>query len=414
MKKRAICIILILTMLFTTMLVLTGCGEVAENNDNKEKNNNSEENNIENTQETELSLESVSGSFVKYNDNIYFWKLSENSRESTALFANYNDIVTAKNTLVKRDKDGNEEIILTDRGSGDIYILNNKIFLNYAENEYGTIRKIYSVDLKGENKIEYQQGEIKSIIGDYIICQTEENGNIFRINSKNGQIENLKTKANFIGAEENIIYYSEIYDYKKAILNIGSITDNKDNGIIATIKSSEFQGYSQTPPIEITKYWYKDNKVNMYIGYRLGTANMLQEVIHLSMDKNGENIKKVDASLSEDSDLEQPKNEVYLKAVQKNGTYQNNLMYINESDGLIKELMTEEDISKKFNLLKDDEHYISIYCAEIIDNDAYIVLDYSEHYPAEDIGWRYSYKRLKTICFKYNIKTNEIKEVYQF
>ena len=248
--------------------------------------------------------------------------------------------------------------------------------------------------------------EIKSI-------RTEFNG-IFRINSKNGQIENLKTKANFIGAEENIIYYSEIYDYKKAILNIGSITDNKDNGIIATIKSSEFQGYSQTPPIEITKYWYKDNKVNMYIGYRLGTANMLQEVIHLSMDKNGENIKKVDASLSEDSDLEQPKNEVYLKAVQKNGTYQNNLMYINESDGLIKELMTEEDISKKFNLLKDDEHYISIYCAEIIDNDAYIVLDYSEHYPAEDIGWRYSYKRLKTICFKYNIKTNEIKEVYQF
>ena len=70
--------------------------------------------------------------------------------------------------------------------------------------------------------------------------------------------------------------------------------------------------------------------------------------------------------------------------------------------------------SEKFEFISDDEHTINLAESAIIGNEIYVTLDYGVHYSQEDMGWRYAYKRQKTVCFKYNTDTKEITELYKF
>ena len=143
---------------------------------------------------------------------------------------------------------------------------------------------------------------------------------------------------------------------------------------------------------------------------------MLQELFNIKMDENGENLEKIAITDAEviNMENEQVTEGVYYKTEQENGEYVNHLMYVDEKTKERKEIADEKELYKKFNLVDDDEHMLMLYSFGIVEDDIYVVLDYGEHYPQEDIGWRYAYKRMKTICFKYNTETKEISEVYEF
>ena len=47
-------------------------------------------------------------------------------------------------------------------------------------------------------------------------------------------------------------------------------------------------------------------------------------------------------------------------------------------------------------------------------HDRYIVIDNGIHYPAGDIGWRYSYRRIKTVAFKYDLGSGKVEKIYEF
>lgn len=400
----------IIAILWVMIFLLTGCGST-ENNLKEDQNNE--------TKESQNGEEIVSvaknGAFVEYKDNIYYWKISANSRQSSALFANYTDNKGVKNSLIKMDKNGNEEVLLTDKGSGELFIVNDKIFLSYAEDEYNGKRKIYSVDLNGGNKKEYQTGLMKYIVGDYLICQTQDEGDIFRINTKTDEIESLKKQANIIGCLDETIYYSKIDSSSTGKLEIGSISGKNDNGIIATFSKDNFEEYYEQAPIEVVDFFEKNNKINIYVGYRAGTANILQELFELNMDKDGKNLN-ITESMSDEVLLEEERStdEVYLKTVQENGEYKANLMYLDSKTKERKIAMTEDEINSKFGFISDDEHTTTLYIGNVIDDNLYVVLDNGVHNSSEDIGWRYSYKRSKTVCFKFNTKNNEITEIYSF
>lgn len=416
MKRKKFFCVKLIAILCLLLIFLTGCGKVeTTNNESNEENKGTEVNQETNENVQTKSVSSKGGSFVKYEGYTYYWKLTANSRSKTALFANYTETLNTKNDLVKMDENGNKETVLTDKGSGEIFISDNKMFLSYAEDEYNSKRKIYSVNMKGENKVEYQDGIMRYIVGDYIICQTQNDGDIFRINTKTDEIQTLKENANILGCVDGIIYYAEANTYSTGILKIGFLKGTEDSRIVATFSKSEFENYAESAPIEVTEFWSENDKIKMYIGYRAGTANMLQEQYLLTMDKDGKNLKKETSNYDEAISEEEQKTEgVYFKTIQQNGEYISNLMYVDEETKERKEFMTESEINEKFGFTSDDEHTTSLYTSNIDGKDIFVVLDYGEHYSEEDIGWRYSYKRLKTVAFKYNIDTNEVTEIYSF
>lgn len=79
-------------------------------------------------------VQGVQGTFVSYKGYMYYWKLNKSSREIITVFANYSDIVNIENELIRVDQNGKEEVLLKEKGSDDIFIVNDRIFLSYEIN----------------------------------------------------------------------------------------------------------------------------------------------------------------------------------------------------------------------------------------------------------------------------------------
>ena len=79
--------------------------------------NNSSEIAITETTENDvvLTAQNNGGKFVKYGDNLYYWKLNEQSRESSALYGNYADNPDSINELIKRKPNGEETVLLKEK-----------------------------------------------------------------------------------------------------------------------------------------------------------------------------------------------------------------------------------------------------------------------------------------------------------
>ena len=104
--KRLIRFIEIVTILAVTLMFFSGCGKT-ENNDNNVAENeikNSNENNISqneansnlNNNDQEKATKSQLGNFVVSNENLYYWKLSEESRSKTGVLGEFNIVPGAK------------------------------------------------------------------------------------------------------------------------------------------------------------------------------------------------------------------------------------------------------------------------------------------------------------------------------
>lgn len=407
MKKEKIKSILILSIVSILLIMLTGCGTTKEKNE-EEKSNNTSNNEQSNEAKQDEEVTTNVAEFVKYKDATYFWKLSANSRENTGLFAKYSTNQNTKNELIKLDSSGNQTTVLTEKALGNICISNDKIFMQDTESESGSYNKIYSTDMNGENKKEYQKGEIIKSIKGYVICQNE---NIFAINTKTDEIVNLKEKANVIDVIDNVIYYSD--DTESNTLKIGTIKDNKDNGTIATFLRKDLFKESTDQPMEIVEFGEDNGKIKCYIGYRDGTAHLLQDEYCVTMNKDGSNLQKESVQNLENENDQKLKG-VYINSKSVNGKIVNDLVYVDESTKERKTILTQKEINEKFEFTSDDEHTINLAESTIIGNEIYVTLDYGVHYSQEDMGWRYAYKRQKTVCFKYNTDTKEITELYKF
>ncbi len=410
MKKEKIKSILILSIVSILLIMLTGCGTTKEKNE-EEKSNNTGNNEQSNEAKQDEEVTTNVAEFVKYKDATYFWKLSANSRENTGLFAQYLTNQNTKNELIKLDSSGNQTTVLTEKAFGNICISNDKIFMQGTESESGFYNKIYSTDMNGENKKEYQKGEIVKSIKGYVICQNNQDENIFAINTKTDEIVNLKEKANVIDVIDNVIYYSD--DTESNTLKIGTIKDNKDNGTIATFLRKDLFKESTDQPMEIVEFGEENGKIKFYIGYRDGTAHMLQDEYCFTMNKDGSNLQKESVQNLENENGQKLEG-VYINSKYENGKIVNDLVYVDESTKERKTILTQKEINEKFEFTSDDEHTINLAESAIIGNEIYITLDYGAHYSQEDIGWRYAYKRQKTVCFKYNTDTKEITELYKF
>ena len=402
MKNKILKSAIVVALLISMSLGLTACSLMPEKKEVEQKNEQSTVNNVE----TDIG---ASGAFAKYKDNIYYWKLNAKSRNETGLLGNFAELETAENELVKVNKEGKEEVILKDNGSGKIFIVNDKIF-------YGANGKIYSVDLEGKNKSEGISGEMKYIVGDYIYCEqpteTTNGKKIIALNSKDGSTKTIIENAFIVGCEDEEIFYSI---NSADSISLGYISNLEDKGTFAVVKGNNFKEYfpeSDGIKVESVIKDFDNNQVVLYVGYRAGTAHELQETVVVFFNKK-ENIIRISNSSYDDVDstLVRTEDGEVFESTLNNVT---NYAYLKNKKVDQTNFLSRKDLLEKLNLKLDNEHFLGLYKGNEIDGDIYFIVEYEEHYPEEDIGWRYGYKRLKTYYLKYNEANEELKTIYEF
>lgn len=395
--------IFIVGILIIVLVFLTGCGSSQKEENNNEVKKEQSENNAIDEIKSEAKSSNL-GTFAKYDGDIYFWKLDSGSRESSAIFANYGESVQYKNNLVKRSSDGKETTIANEAGAGKLYIFDNTI---YYESRANNTTKICSIDLEGNNKKEYVDGYLKYIVGDYIYIQSSTDISI--INQKDGQYKTIVKNATLMGvADSNVYYYT--YPNDRSSINIGFINNASDNGMVASFNKSEYSKAVSyyTPNVSFIDYKYQDGKVKVYVGDVQGTGYFVQEGWLIEMDADGKNVRKNITTTEDDA------SESLLGSTDLIVDYKDKgLVYTDSNTGKETTIMTEEKVKSEFGFKYDDENIISVYSADLIGDELYITMDNGVHNMAEDIGWRYSYKRAKTVAFKYNLKTAEIEQIYE-
>ena len=111
-------------------------------------------------------LRDTNNIYAYQDGKVYYRKYHEDSYEETALWANYGFIPGTQKEIVCIDLDGKETELFTDEGYGDIYLINDRFYMTDGKlhEESGVVdRQLYSVDMKGNDRINYGDGEILAI-----------------------------------------------------------------------------------------------------------------------------------------------------------------------------------------------------------------------------------------------------------
>ena len=107
----------------------------------------------------------ANNTYAYQDGKVYYRRYHEDSYEEAALWGNYDDIPETKKEIVCIDADGVETVLFTDEGYGEIYLIDDRFYMldvKIREEDGSTHRErhLYSVDMQGNDRIDYGNGKI--------------------------------------------------------------------------------------------------------------------------------------------------------------------------------------------------------------------------------------------------------------
>lgn len=110
-------------------------------------------------------MEQTDHSYAYRDGRVYYRQYHKDSFEEAALWADYHPIADTDKEIVCIDADGEKTVLFSDKGYGDIYLIGERFYMTemitQAKGDEDHIySNVYSVDMQGQNRIEYGYGEI--------------------------------------------------------------------------------------------------------------------------------------------------------------------------------------------------------------------------------------------------------------
>lgn len=140
---------------------------------------------------------------VRYYGNEYYWRYMADSVDPDGIFASFSFKGGAVNQMICRHPDGVQEVLFEAAGYGDIYFAGDRMYLM---EEWG---KIYSVNLDGSDRIDYNGFVIWDADGEEGIVLGQSAGGPQIIRAENGAMETITEEhAVYAGTVNGYAYYS--------------------------------------------------------------------------------------------------------------------------------------------------------------------------------------------------------------
>ena len=402
------------------------------------------------------------GTVIKWGGNTYYWRYNKDSFESSAIFQNYSPKETAENELVCVDANGDETVIYTGNGHGDLYIVGNRMYFQInAFNESGYA---YANDLV---YMEWQNGgwnpqDVHNIGKKTIVAaDPERNAIIYSGETDNGKkglyvMDHESEKETIIGEDVSFVLYdnakgeifyqdhSMIEDEDQARKGALALckSDLNGNSELLTKTKPELYNFASGGRCMIDCAQVTEEKIYFSYGRYDGTANIFQGGKIVSVGRDGSDFWTI-VEIDENSDFcvfkeneddillyEKKFGEAYRKNVHNQltsktedpvgplgevfseydrDTKETTYYLYPDSDSEVLKLFTDGDY-----VSDDSEKTINIRDIEYVDGDVYYRIDYGIHDASGDIGWRYQYNREKTEAYRKNLATGKTELIYGY
>ncbi len=379
------------------------------------------------------SLVKSFGNVIQIGNNIYYWKYNANSFRNSAINQNYTPIGGAVNHLVCRDMSGKEKVILEIDGTGEIAASKERIFFNKVNGDYALDYELFSCKYDGSDVKSHGKGQViaSSEDGNYIIAKND-----YAIVVYTGT-GNLKTKINdarLIIMSEDRIFYQEYIESSEArngktILNSVNFdgTDKKniyttetglygDGMVIASSTSAIYSPYIQGDYIY---YSY---------GSIAGTGQMFQggKIVKAKLDgTGGSTVKEVSNSyfiVDKSGNVSEAPYEYKYQFTPHGSEFwsiiDGIIGYYDYSSDSVKNVVEKDDYysttQSQLDYYEEDGVVLEEEYIEKTGDKIFYSMKKGHHNSANDMGWRYSYDRVKSYLFEKDLKTGKTTLIYEY
>lgn len=345
-----------------------------------------------------------------YANETYAWEYTKNSLKTAALFANYDYVTCDANQLVKTDANGKRTVIYQGNGYGNIWIVNERMYLYRNNSKENKERELFSLNMQGKDEHAYGDYEVHAVYDKYLVLTNSEETEIYVMNTEAGKIQLLEKDAQYLYTDGDTVYFTEHpKDTDKHIVLASVKLDATERCRLADVRKEDVNQIIQTSAnLYINCVQAVQDTVYFSCGTYGGSASVYQGGVLAKVKKDGSNFKvlgeaPINSTVYETGEI--------MKYGRINQPFQddNGNIWIYKNNAREKLIVNGEDYNRRSTV----DEYVDIRNVDVQKDVVYFSVNYSVPDESVSIGWRTGYRLQSSVYYRKNLKTGISEKLYE-
>lgn len=345
-----------------------------------------------------------------YANETYAWEYTKNSLKTAALFANYDYVTCDANQLVKTDANGKRTVIYQGNGYGNLWIVNERMYLYRNNSKENKERELFSLNMQGKDEHAYGDYEVHAVHDKYLVLTNSEETEIHVMDTETEDILLLETDAQYLYTDDDTVYFTEHpKDTDEHIVLASVKLDATERCRLADVRKEDVNQIIQTSTnLYINCVQVVKDKVYFSCGTYGGSASVYQGGVLAKVKKDGSNFKvlgeaPINFTVYETGEI--------MKYGRINKPFQddNGNIWIYRNNAREKLIVNGEDYNRRSTV----DEYVDIRNVDVQKDVVYFSVNYSVPDESVSIGWRTGYRLQSSVYYRKNLKTGISEKLYE-
>lgn len=345
-----------------------------------------------------------------YANETYAWEYTKNSLKTAALFANYDYVTCDANQLVKTDANGKRTVIYQGNGYGNLWIVNERMYLYRNNSKENKERELFSLNMQGKDEHAYGDYEVHAVYDKYLVLTNSEETEIHVMDTETEDILLLETDAQYLYTDDDTVYFTEhLKDTDEHIVLASVKLDATERCRLADVRKEDVNQIIQTSTnLYINCVQVVKDKVYFSCGTYGGSASVYQGGVLAKVKKDGSNFKvlgeaPINFTVYETGEI--------MKYGRINKPFQddNGNIWIYRNNAREKLIVNGEDYYRRSTV----DEYVDIRNVDVQKDVVYFSVNYSVPDESVSIGWRTGYRLQSSVYYRKNLKTGISEKLYE-
>lgn len=345
-----------------------------------------------------------------YANETYAWEYTTNSLKTAALFANYDYVTCDANQLVKTDANGKRTVIYQGNGYGNLWIVNERMYLYRNNSKENKERELFSLNMQGKDEHAYGDYEVHAVYDKYLVLTNSEETEIHVMDTETEDILLLETDAQYLYTDDDTVYFTEHpKDTDEHIVLASVKLDATERCRLADVRKEDVNQIIQTSTnLYINCVQVVKDKVYFSCGTYGGSASVYQGGVLAKVKKDGSNFKvlgeaPINFTVYESGEI--------MKYGRINQPFQddNGNIWIYRNNAREKLVVNGEDYYRRSTV----DEYVDIRNVDVQKDVVYFSVNYSVPDESVSIGWRTGYRLQSSVYYRMNLKTGISEKLYE-
>ena len=327
-----------------------------------------------------------------YANETYAWEYTKNSLKTAALFANYDYVTCDANQLVKTDANGKRTVIYQGNGYGNLWIVNERMYLYRNNSKENKERELFSLNMQGKDEHAYGDYEVHAVYDKYLVLTNSEETEIHVMDTETEDIQLLEADAQYLYTDDDTVYFTEHpKDTDEHIVLASVKLDATERCRLADVRKEDVNQIIQTSAnLYINCVQAVQDTVYFSCGTYGGSASVYQGGVLAKVKKDGSNFKvlgeaPINFTVYETGEI--------MKYGRINKPFQddNGNIWIYRNNAREKLIVNGEDYYRRSTV----DEYVDIRNVDVQKDVVYFSVNYSVPDESVSIGWRTGYRLRK-------------------